>query len=150
MTNWLTKFGSIILVAWGRIILRMVFPYEIPRLRLASICPAGTAWIPPRTISAIYAPALSDRAIVPATKSLIGLCWPVIDSRRFGIPQKMKAARIISGIPRITSTKISEMMRSALIGLTLNIPKIIPITIAMAKEISAKAMVIPSPLKSCL
>ena len=31
----------------------MVLLYEIPRLRLASICPIGTALIPPRTISAI-------------------------------------------------------------------------------------------------
>ena len=62
----------------------------------------------------------------------------------------MKAARIINGIPRITSTKISEITRRDLYGLTLNIPKIIPITIAIANEIRARARVIPSPLRSCL
>ena len=64
-----------------------------------------------------------------------------MDSRRFGIPQKIKAATIINGIPRTMSTKTAEIVRRTLFGATAIIPKIIPITIAIANEISVKLSV---------
>ena len=52
MMNWFTMGGMAILNAWGRTILAMVRPAPRPRLRAASLCPLGTAWIPLRKISA--------------------------------------------------------------------------------------------------
>ncbi len=61
-----------------------------------------------------------------------------------------KAARIINGI---LTDNVNENLRNQtrFVWLTLNmLPKIILMTMAIANEISAKARVIPSPLRSCL
>ena len=62
----------------------------------------------------------------------------------------MKAATIINGIPRTTSTKTCEITRSVLFGATAIIPKITPIIIAIANERRVKPRVIPRPWRSCL
>jgi hypothetical protein len=60
---------SMFLIAWGRMMKRMVFRYERPSTLEASHCPFGTASIPPRTISPTYPEELMERPIIPAVKA---------------------------------------------------------------------------------
>jgi hypothetical protein len=45
--------------AWGSTMLTIVLRSSSPGLRAASTCPAGTAWMPARMVSAMYAAAVS-------------------------------------------------------------------------------------------
>ncbi len=50
---WLVSGGMITRMAWGITTSRITNPPRSPSAAAASFCPAETAWIPLRTISAI-------------------------------------------------------------------------------------------------
>ena len=53
--------GTITRIACGSTILRSVWPRVMPIDCAASVWPSSTAMMPPRTISAMYAPSLSAK-----------------------------------------------------------------------------------------
>ena len=59
-TNSFVSGGIITRNAWGTMMLRIAWLRPIPSGRAASICPLGTASMPPRMVSARYAPATTD------------------------------------------------------------------------------------------
>ena len=69
--------GMAILLACGRITRRMACLWLSPSERAPSICPESTDWTAPRTISARYAPELSDKVNAPATQmfTLCPMSW---------------------------------------------------------------------------
>ena len=77
MTSWLMIEGMAILLACGRITRRMACLWLSPSERAPSICPESTDWTAPRTISARYAPELSDKVNAPATQmfTLCPMSW---------------------------------------------------------------------------
>lgn len=68
--NWFTKGRIQILVAWGATIRSISRCQGIPRALAASLCPGSIAWIPERTISAMYAPVFNDMESTPAVMAL--------------------------------------------------------------------------------
>jgi hypothetical protein len=56
--------GRMIRNACGMTIETIARGCDMPSERAASICPLGTAWIPARNVSAMYAAATRPRAIV--------------------------------------------------------------------------------------
>ena len=55
-------------MAWGRTTFIMVCPWVIPIECAASNCPLSIDRMPPRTISAMYAPVLIDTIAKPARR----------------------------------------------------------------------------------
>ena len=69
MMNSLPMAGSEFLMACGKTTLRMACQCVMPSERAASICPASTARMPPRSTSARYAVELSETVTRPEMKS---------------------------------------------------------------------------------
>ena len=71
----------------------MVWTKLKPRERPASICPASTAMMPPRMISATYAPEL-----MPKVSMATGTPFRTLEK----MTKNMMRIWIITGVPRIT------------------------------------------------
>jgi len=63
--------GMITRIAWGSTIRRMICSRPMPSDEAASVWPSLTERIPARTISAMYAPSLSPKPRIAATKKVI-------------------------------------------------------------------------------
>lgn len=118
--------------------LLIVCPCVIPRERPASVCPALMDKIPPRTISAMYAPLLIPNAIVPTIHAGI-----LVEANM--IKLIIRSCTIV-GVPRITSMYIPETAFSSLL-LERRINAIItPITSPSNTEKNDINNVLPNPL----
>ncbi len=73
---------------------------------------------------------------MPATKSLIGLLLSNGLDEKFGIPQKMKAARIINGIPDNVNKNLRNQTKR-FVWANAKHTEDNPITIAIANEIKS-------------
>ncbi len=59
-TNSLPMEGMMLRTAWGRTTLTMLCQWVMPMAVAASFCPTSTLMMPPRMISAMYAPVLME------------------------------------------------------------------------------------------
>ena len=84
--------------AWGITMVTIVRAGDMPSERAASVCPRGTAWIPARIVSAMYAAATRARArlagpYLPGTRK----------SRAMGTAKPTAIRVTIAGTPRSSS-----------------------------------------------
>ena len=98
MTNSLATLGIMLRNACGKTMLNMVWEWVIPMASAPSNCPLSMEMIPPRTISAMYAPVFIDTMISPARVTFI--VAPLFSSAN---PQKITIACTIMGVPLNTS-----------------------------------------------
>ena len=65
MTNSLLTEGRMLRMTWGMITLSMVCEWVMPMLIAPSNCPLSMEMMPPRTISAMYAPVFIETIRIP-------------------------------------------------------------------------------------